>query len=132
MLKIRAKDYGAYARLVLRKLFSQDELTTSILPPGGGRYRRLPLDAKKFEHLHRKCISHLFPLSSICFLDVEAVAAKYRISRVHYDDFYNKLLRPKLTDFLIDERKRRAKRNSLVTQNNTTNQLIAVVRDDAE
>lgn len=56
LLKIRAKDYGAYARLVLRKLFSQDELTTSILPPGGGQYRRPPLDPEKFEYLHRKCL----------------------------------------------------------------------------
>ena len=40
---------------------------------------------------------------------VEAMAAKYRLSKVHYDGFSNKRVRPKLTDFLIDERKRQQK-----------------------
>ena len=47
---------------------------------------------------------HLF-----LYLQPEALAAKYRLSRRYYDGFYNKRVRPKLTDFLIDERKRQKK-----------------------
>ena len=52
---------------------------------------------------------------------VEAVAAKYRLATMHYDEFYAKLLRPKLTDFLIDERKRFLKRNERETRHDVNN-----------
>ena len=52
---------------------------------------------------------------------VEAVAAKYRLATMHYDEFYAKLLRPKLTDFLIDERKRSSKRNERETRHDVNN-----------
>ena len=51
----------------------------------------------------------------------EAVAAKYRLATVHYDEFYTKLLRPKLTDFLIDERKRLSKRSERETRHDVNN-----------
>jgi hypothetical protein len=38
---------------------------------------------------------------------------KYRIDRHRYDDFFTKLVRPKLVDFLIDERKRDVKKQSM-------------------
>ena len=53
LLKVRAKDYGSYARLIMRKVFSTQELTTSILPPGGSQYSRPPLDVDKFDYIHR-------------------------------------------------------------------------------
>jgi len=40
---------------------------------------------------------------------LEAVRVKYRIAKLHYDTCYTKLIRPRLCDFLIDERKRQAK-----------------------
>jgi hypothetical protein len=40
---------------------------------------------------------------------LEAVRVKYRISMLHYDTCYAKLIRPRMCDFLIDERKRQAK-----------------------
>ncbi|CAF4308793.1 unnamed protein product, partial [Rotaria magnacalcarata] len=45
-----------YARQVLRSLYSREELTSSILPPGGEQFARKPLDNQRFEKLHRKFI----------------------------------------------------------------------------
>ncbi|CAF5209247.1 unnamed protein product [Rotaria magnacalcarata] len=76
LLLIRGKSVGDYARQVLRSLYSREELTSSILPPGG------------------------------------ALRCKYNISGSRYDEFFHKLLRPKLVDFLSDERKRARKSES--------------------
>ncbi|CAF1479559.1 unnamed protein product [Rotaria sordida] len=38
--------------------------------------------------------------------DYDATRSKYRIAADQYDEFFNKLVRPKLADFLADERKR--------------------------
>ena len=38
---------------------------------------------------------------------------KYRIARDRYDEFFTKLIRSKLVDFLADERKRERKRHSM-------------------
>ena len=62
--------------------------------------------------------------SSFSFSCPDAMAAKYRLSSLHYDGFYNKLVRPKLTDFLVDERKRQRKEKSKA--------LIEPVVDDVE
>ncbi|CAF2613526.1 unnamed protein product [Rotaria sp. Silwood2] len=40
LLRIRAKDYGNYGRLLLRKLYSKKELAECILPPGHQRFTR--------------------------------------------------------------------------------------------
>ncbi|CAF3997943.1 unnamed protein product, partial [Rotaria sordida] len=40
LLRIRAKDYGDYGRLLLRKLYSKQELAECILPPDHQRYTR--------------------------------------------------------------------------------------------
>ena len=53
LLKVRAKDYGSYARLSMRKVFSTQESTTTILTPGGSQYSRPPLDVDKFDYVHR-------------------------------------------------------------------------------
>jgi hypothetical protein len=52
---------------------------------------------------------------------MEAVAAKYRLATLHYDEFYTKLLRPKLTDFLIDEPKRFSKRHAREIRHDVNN-----------
>ena len=51
---------------------------------------------------------------------LEAMAAKHRLFNLHYDGFCNKLVRPKLTDFLIDERKRQRKGKAKTTAENIT------------
>ncbi len=38
---------------------------------------------------------------------------KYRIDQYRYDDFFKKVIRPKLVDFLVDERKRDRKGHSM-------------------
>ncbi|CAF2134342.1 unnamed protein product [Rotaria magnacalcarata] len=94
LLLIRGKSVGDYARQVLRSLYSREELTSSILPPGGEQFARKPLNNQRFEKLHR------------------ALRCKYNISGSRYDEFFHKLLRPKLVDFLSDERKRARKSES--------------------
>ncbi|CAF1526188.1 unnamed protein product [Rotaria sordida] len=88
LTRIRGKNIGDYGRQVLRVVFSHEELISSILPPGGAQYARKPLDFEKFEFLH------------------DATRSKYRIAADQYDEFFNKSVRPKLADFLADERKR--------------------------
>ncbi|CAF4381277.1 unnamed protein product, partial [Didymodactylos carnosus] len=51
LIQIRGKDYGDYARKVLRVLFTKEELTTSVLPPGAPYLRHDPLDETRFELL---------------------------------------------------------------------------------
>ncbi|CAF1038418.1 unnamed protein product [Rotaria magnacalcarata] len=53
LLLIREKSVGDYTRQVLRSLYSREELTSSILPPGGEHFARKPLDNQRFEKLHR-------------------------------------------------------------------------------
>ncbi|CAF1383300.1 unnamed protein product, partial [Rotaria magnacalcarata] len=51
-----------------------------------------------------------------------AMRGKYRIADHYYDEFYNKLVRPKLVDFLSDERKRERQKqstNSLSSQSSS-------------
>lgn len=104
----------------MRKLFSTEELVNSILPPGAAHYSRPPLDSIRFEYLHRN--HHMIQRVFLRLIDfrffpsLEAVSAKYRLASIHYDEFYAKLLRPKLTDFLIDERKRNVKKVQTASQ----------------
>jgi len=49
LLDLMATDYGNYARNILRIFFSQDELKSSILPPGKPHLRRQPLDQDRFK-----------------------------------------------------------------------------------
>ncbi|CAF1389510.1 unnamed protein product [Rotaria sp. Silwood1] len=93
LTRIRAKNVGDYGRQVLRKIFSDEELISSILPPEGQQYARKPLDVEKFEFLHN------------------ALRSKYHIAADRYDEFYNKLIRLKLAEFLSNERKRHRKRS---------------------
>ncbi|CAF4640963.1 unnamed protein product [Rotaria socialis] len=67
------------------------ELTSSILPPGGEHFARKPLDNQRFEKLHR------------------VLRYKCNINGSRYDEFFHKLIRQKLVDFLSDERKRARK-----------------------
>ncbi|CAF4753933.1 unnamed protein product, partial [Rotaria magnacalcarata] len=41
-----------------------------------------------------------------------AIQNKYRIADEHYDDFFTKMIRPKLVDFVCDERKRDRQANN--------------------
>ncbi|CAF4349298.1 unnamed protein product [Rotaria sp. Silwood2] len=90
--RIRGRNIGDYARQALGAIFSHEELLSSILPPGGHQYVRKPLD--------------------------NAVRGKYEIGASYYNEFYAKLVRPKLVDFLADERKR--DRRSTSTQSSTS------------
>jgi hypothetical protein len=59
------------------------------------------------------------------FFCLEAVRVKYRISILHYDTCYSKLIKPRMSDFLIDERKRQAKAlGQQLANNGETNHFI--------
>ncbi|CAF2228734.1 unnamed protein product [Rotaria magnacalcarata] len=91
---IGGKSSNDYSRQVLRAIFSVEELSSSILPPGRQPFIRKPLDSGRFDFLH------------------DAMRVKYPISADCYDEFYGKLARPTLVDFLVDERKRHRKSTS--------------------
>ncbi|CAF1489578.1 unnamed protein product [Rotaria magnacalcarata] len=98
LLEIYAKDYGAYAREILRVLYRSDELKSSILPSSYNHFSRKQLDRETFQKFHR------------------AVRNKYRISKSKYDEFFKICLRRKLVDFLCDERKRFKKKQRIHEQ----------------
>ena len=126
LLRIRAKDYGDFARQLLRKLYGKSELAECILPPGHPRFTRPPLETNVFKcSTVRNCHCHACHFFILFHPQSEAMAAKYRLSSLYYDGFYNKLVRPKLTDFLIDERKRQRKEKTKTTTEDTN------VRDEA-
>ena len=54
LLNLRAKEYGSYAGLIVRNVFSTQELTTSILPLGGSQSSRPPIDVNQLDCVHRE------------------------------------------------------------------------------
>ncbi|CAF5094987.1 unnamed protein product, partial [Rotaria magnacalcarata] len=52
LLEIYAKDYGAYAREILRVLYRSDELKSSILPSSYNHFSRKQLDRETFQKFH--------------------------------------------------------------------------------
>ncbi|CAF2032844.1 unnamed protein product [Rotaria magnacalcarata] len=91
LLKTRGRDIYDFARQTLKILYTSEELSSSILPPTRIQLSRPALDTVRFEKFH------------------DAVRVKYRIAAAHYDDCYSKLIKHRMSDFLIDERKRQAK-----------------------
>ena len=59
----------------------------------------------------------------LCLL--EAMATKFRLSELHYNQFYSQLLRPKLADFLIDERKRQKREATMMTMTDSNDNSIS-------
>ncbi|CAF1278909.1 unnamed protein product [Rotaria sordida] len=94
LLEIVGKDFGDYARQLMRVLYTNDELQSSILPPGRRHLVRKPLDFDRFVRLN------------------ESVRVKYRLASHMYDDFFKYHLGPKLSDFLVEERRREANKNA--------------------
>ena len=62
----------------------------------------------------RNCHCHAFRFFIMFHPQSETMAAKYRLSNLHCEGFYNKLVLPQLTDFLIDERKRQKKEKTKI------------------
>ncbi|CAF3351230.1 unnamed protein product [Rotaria socialis] len=105
LLDLMVTDYGNYARKILRIVFSRDELKSSILPPGKPHFRRQPLDQDRFK---------------IC---MNAIPYKFKLDVVNFGLFYPALLRRKLTDFLIEERRRESTKEARQSiQRNDTQQ----------
>ncbi|CAF2986500.1 unnamed protein product, partial [Rotaria sp. Silwood2] len=82
------KDFGDFARQIIRILYTPDELRTCILPPRRPHLSREPLDPDRFRLLN------------------EAVRVKYRLATHLYDDFFKYHAGSKLSDFLVEERRR--------------------------
>lgn len=88
LLEVLATDYGDYARRILRVLYTDEELKNSILPPARKHLSRKPLDEVRFK------------------IFTDAVRFKFKLNSINFGQFYRTLLRRKLTDFLIEERRR--------------------------
>ncbi|CAF1478903.1 unnamed protein product [Rotaria sordida] len=88
LLDVMATDYGDYARQILRIIFTSDELKNSILPPGRPCLTRKPLDQERFKTF------------------TNAIRYKFKLNTINFGLFYRGLLRRKLTDFLVEERRR--------------------------
>ena len=54
---------------------------------------------------------------------IEAMRGKYRISQNRYEEFYARLVRQKLVDFLSDERKRARKTDTTMDQSAAAPQI---------
>lgn len=80
-------DCGRYARQLLKMIFTVDELSDSILYPNP-TYAKPGLDQTRM------------------ILFKEAMCARFRISSVHWDEFFNCVLRRSLTQFLCDTRRK--------------------------
>ncbi|CAF3394515.1 unnamed protein product [Rotaria socialis] len=107
LLGVLGTDYGDYARNILLILYTKEELRTSILPPGRTHLSRKPLDKVRFKKF------------------TDAMRYKFKLSSVNFGQFYRTLLRRKLTDFLIEERRRdelKLARQSLKSQAKDTSQ----------
>ncbi|CAF2769364.1 unnamed protein product [Rotaria sp. Silwood2] len=105
LLDIMATDYADYARQLLRILYTSYELKNSILPPGRSHLKREPLDPERFKLLTGRKI--ICPLSLFLFsFWSDAIRIKFRLDETNFGLFYRSLLRRKLTDFLIEERRR--------------------------
>ncbi|CAF2120973.1 unnamed protein product [Rotaria magnacalcarata] len=92
-----ATDYGGYARQVLRIIYSSYELQNSILPPGRAHLASSPLEKDRFK------------------LFQTAMRYKFKLDSTNIGLFYHSLLRRKLSDFLIEERRRDAMKQSRLT-----------------
>ncbi|CAF4936333.1 unnamed protein product, partial [Rotaria socialis] len=92
LLDIYAKNYGDYARQILRLLYKSDELCRSTLPSQFTHYSRKPLEKERLLKFH------------------DAIRNKYRISKEKYDEFFTVYLRRKVVNFICDERKRQIRK----------------------
>jgi hypothetical protein len=93
----------------MRILYTNDELRSCILPPGRSHLTRKALDSDRFSRLNG--LSKIFSNINLFFF-TEAVRTKYRLSSHMYDDFFKYHLGPKLSDFLVEERRREATKNA--------------------
>lgn len=105
LLEVLATDYGDYARKILRILFTSEELKNSILPPARKHLSREPLDEERFKKFLSSQITVFFS-EDYFFFYLDAVRYKFKLGSVNFGLFYRTLLRRKITDFLIEERRR--------------------------
>ncbi|CAF4164439.1 unnamed protein product [Rotaria magnacalcarata] len=113
LLDIVARDPGHFGRSVLRELYTEAELQSSLLPSQSSHlYQKDVLDPVRFEILN------------------EAVRKKYRLSRDGYRRYYTNTLRIKLSRFLYDSGPRKVSKTSKENQVSrhhqraTTNELF--------
>ena len=117
MLNERARNPGQYSRNLLRVLFTSEEFQSSLLPSTQSkRYLKPELDNQRMDLLHRKTSQllfvdeNMFSTSTFCFLD--ALRARYRIGRHHYDLFYTERIQASLAACVYNEGRRKSKNQS--------------------
>jgi hypothetical protein len=131
-----ARDPAHFARRLLRFLFTNDELSDSLLPdrPSETRkhYSKKPLDQTRYEVLHRMSI--VSTRGCLILFFAGALRSKYCINGSRYDEFYEKCVRRSLIDLMQScRRKQRARRVTLPPaddvriNNHRTSPLLAPV-----
>jgi len=93
----------------MRKLYTSYELENSVLPPHRSFLARPALDPGRFALL-TGLSNFFFYFYLVIFL--EAVRVKYRLAAHMYGDFFKYHLGPKLSDFLVEERRRETNKNA--------------------
>ncbi|CAF1624995.1 unnamed protein product [Rotaria magnacalcarata] len=88
LLQTMGSTFGDFARKTMKIVFTEEELKERILPPQRSHLSRPSLDLAKFRIVN------------------DAIRIKYKIDSTKYDAFYKNVLRRKLSDFLIEERRR--------------------------
>ncbi|CAF1307834.1 unnamed protein product [Adineta ricciae] len=99
LLEVAASSAAEYARKLLKVLFSELELKTSLLPSQQSkRYFKPELDSEKFNLLN------------------EATRHRYRISKHHYSSFYKERIQESLAGCLYNEGTRKQRRKAIQQQ----------------
>ncbi|UJR18107.1 hypothetical protein I4U23_005007 [Adineta vaga] len=106
LLNIVGRDPGDYGRQLLRELFTEAELKSSLLPSQSAHlYQKDVLDPARFEKLN------------------EAIRVKYKLSHDGYRRYYTNSLRVKLSRFLYDFGSRKERQRTVQRQAATTNEI---------
>ena len=106
-----ASSFGDFARRTMRIVFTENELKTQILPPQRSFLNRSSLDEKKFQLVNGMMFRLCFNSMKIyCIFYQDAIRTKFKLDSSKYAAFYKNILRRKLSDFLIEERRRELKR----------------------
>ena len=108
LLSIQCSNFGDFARKAMKIIFTEDELRSHTLPPKRQYLSRPALDQDRFDLLNGDNISvtgWVIGLT-VSFHVSETIRVKFKIDSSKYSLFYKNLLRRKMCDFLIEERRR--------------------------
>jgi hypothetical protein len=99
----------------LKILFSPEELKTHILPPEREHLKRPALDQQRFNIFMGKVVFRFSYFNSFSYLKtrfLEVLRIKFRLDSDLMQQFFNDVLRIKLSNFLYEERRRESRKRA--------------------